>query len=683
MELENAEVLRDFEYEHEEEEAQSEMQRSESREPTFTDEEQGRSRSSSTSNGRARTPFPNAFSSPTTSTPTTFQPKPGVRVMETPAQASLYPADDIATPANRRHSFLLSLVNTTTRPQKKFQTTPHPFSRVAPTPRPRAHPLSQAWTPSPDAHSDAGSFISTASSHDLTVHPRANASFDPVMGAKHAGRFNAVKLNSYLHGLNRRLQEENEMLVSRLRMLGEEVEMGKMAEQLESGDILEGEVLGEVQAMKEELDKRNYENAEMKAERDELVAALSKQIHELKEDLDEEREGRKQDNDDWKLRLQERVERLSSGFEKEFKQLEDSLFTSTKQAKDAEKRAREFEQRCNDMQEDLDLAKRRAEKAEDALATSSDLGSEVKRVYVLLESQTEETRAALDQAEKLADRLREVEQREEESRSAAEEQKAELEAELREALEAQQNADAHGLELQQELKDLEERLGEIEGELTASKNEVEFLHAEKSNLESRLEIEKNAFGQLKIAHKQLEEALDDGERRMIEDEAELASLRSKVTRLENELTTWREASRGNISTEQKSRNIGSRDAAEVEELETELDEAHKEIGRLQHMLAQSPGRKAIDMAKDVRIELLEKEKDGLAERVRSLTAILAASPERSMVGTPGRNPLTPIPSRLIQGWKTPKTPGPMKEVTSLFSFDTWDISDITRYSIPG
>ncbi len=61
---------------------------------------------------------------------------------------------------------------------------------------------------------------STASSHDLTVHPRANASFDPTTGPKGAaGRFNATKLNAYLHALNRRLVEENEELTARLNVL--------------------------------------------------------------------------------------------------------------------------------------------------------------------------------------------------------------------------------------------------------------------------------------------------------------------------------------------------------------------------------------------------------------------------------------------------------------------------------
>ncbi|KAE9383467.1 hypothetical protein BT96DRAFT_792706, partial [Gymnopus androsaceus JB14] len=74
---------------------------------------------------------------------------------------------------------------------------------------------------------NGASFVSTASSHNLTTHHRANTSFDPAMGfggnapGHDVGRFNAGKLNTYLHGLNRRLQEENKALLERLRKLEE------------------------------------------------------------------------------------------------------------------------------------------------------------------------------------------------------------------------------------------------------------------------------------------------------------------------------------------------------------------------------------------------------------------------------------------------------------------------------
>ena len=81
--------------------------------------------------------------------------------------------------------------------------------------------------PGPSLKKLAGaSFTSTASSQDLTAHPRANASFDQVIGlgagGHGIGRFNAGKLNAYLHGLNRRLQEESESLTGHVGLLRRE-----------------------------------------------------------------------------------------------------------------------------------------------------------------------------------------------------------------------------------------------------------------------------------------------------------------------------------------------------------------------------------------------------------------------------------------------------------------------------
>ena len=92
-----------------------------------------------------------------------------------------------------------------------------------------SHPLARGWTASASESEGAGegaSFASPVSPHDLTAHPRANASFDQVIGlgagGHGIGRFNAGKLNTYLHGLNRRLHEESESLVNQVALLRNE-----------------------------------------------------------------------------------------------------------------------------------------------------------------------------------------------------------------------------------------------------------------------------------------------------------------------------------------------------------------------------------------------------------------------------------------------------------------------------
>lgn len=652
-------------------------------EPTFSSEEHLQSSSES---GRLQTPFPNAFSSPIQPNNTTPTSSFSPRVYNMVADATATPAagpsgvpDDFTTPYNRRRSFLLSLVHSTTRPRMAFPT-PHPLARAAPTPRARAHPLSQAWTPSPshlDVNSrsspgssssqsphDRLSFISTASSHDLTVHPRANASFDPVTGAKGVGRFNAAKLNTYLHGLNRRLQEENETLVSRLRMHGEEVEMGQMAEELERDGFhgVEEAVLEDVAAMRDELEKCELEKDVMKKETDALAETLRGERDEAMRELDIEREERKKDKERWKDRMTE-VER---GVEDVIKQLERRLEEAERDANSKssmEEKAQQLEARCLILEEDLNLASRRAEKAENALASSSDLGAEVKRAYERATTCKEEVRVAKERVNQLERLLRDAERAEEQIRTSSEDQLAELDEELRQSLEAQQSAEANALELEDELKAAHERLEEINNELGASRQQISQLVTENENIKDRFEKQEVEAARAAQVARQMEDALEESERKMIADEEELASLRTKAARLAQELETIRMRSQDITSFDKNDVLTRERTIREIdaEQLEAELDKAHREIGRLNHLLSDSPTRKAIDKAKDVRIEILEKEKDYLTDRVKTLTSTMSSHFPGKEVN---QSTHSPVPHRQVLVARTPKTPGPpLKDVS--------------------
>ncbi|KAF8511788.1 hypothetical protein BU17DRAFT_54376 [Hysterangium stoloniferum] len=668
MELE--EYMNPQQYEDKQREAKPLEHRSS--EEVFSSEEQVQSLSSrSSSSARTRTPFPNAFSSP--NQPHNATPiQPGLRdfIMDTPAQATSAPDDDLATPYNRRRSFLLSLVNSTARPRMAAPT-PHPLSRMGPTTNARGHPLSQAWTPAPThlrptvasesgssvSPDDRNSFISTASSHDLTVHPRANASFDPITGAKGVGRFNAIKLNTYLHGLNRRLQEENETLVSRLRMLGEEAELGQIAEELEDIQMKRSE--DDIQAIQDELAERDLEQQAMKLETDTLIESLRESNRELKQKLEAEREGRREDNEGWKNRLATRMEAVRDGVEETISKMQVKIDEAKQQQAEAEALTRDAVQRCLSMQQDLDVLKQRAEKAENALASSSDLGAELEEAYRLADSHKENARAAAERGKQLEQSLREAERREAESKISSENQLAEMDAELRQSLEAQQNAEAHSLELQAELQEAEESIDELEVELGKLREEnghlavtIEDLKVKSKQLE--VEVARSAE-----TNRQLENAVFSSEEKMIEDEQELNALRAKIGRLERDSEARRERSCSSASLD-GSKNSGSDQPvheirAEVEQLEAELDAAHKEIGRLNHLLSQSPTRVGINKAKDVRIELLEREKDDLIERIRTLTTMMVAS---SPSKVDEEQQKTPVAQRYSLSWKTPITPGP-------------------------
>ncbi|GJJ11416.1 hypothetical protein Clacol_005649 [Clathrus columnatus] len=634
------------------------------------------SSSSSSSGGLVRTPYPKAFLSPTTpDSPIPAPPfahRPRFAIQDTPLPVPKPENDDLNTPYNRRRSFLLELVNSNARPRMTFPT-PHPFARGGITPRPRAHPLSQAWTPSSEVHpssssdaesdspKDRNSFISVASSHDLTVHPRANASFDPTTGVQGVGRFNAPKLNLYMNSLNRQLQEENRVLVERLRKLGDEVELNRLAEQLENNDLktLEDVAEAEVEDLRQELEKRDLEKEALRLELEAEVQSIRQEKEQLEEDIQKEREGRQEDNAEWKARLAERLNFVNKGVEETLASMDDKINELTSRKIEAENKLRQCEQTILALDEDLELTKRRAEKAENALANNSDLGIELKKANQLIESLKHDIRSEEHHTEELESKLKEAGRREAEAKTSMEEHIEELENELRQALEGQQNAEANALELQTELETANKYADELQSKLSAAQDCITQLESRTNDLNTQLRHLEAGEVQSQQAIHQLENALEDSEKKMTEDEEVLQALRAKVGRLEKDIEQMQRAhvslSSSTISNRSRVKQVSN---AEVEQLETELDEAHKEIGRLNHLLAQSPARKAIGVSKDVRIELLEKERDDLVDRVKSLSNLLASSPARRL-GTPTKLATnTPLPRKVSVAWRTPKTPGP-------------------------
>jgi len=110
-------------------------------------------------------------------------------------------------------------------------------------------------------------------------------------------------------------------------------------------------------------------------------------------------------------------------------------------------------------------------------------------------------------------------------------------------------------------------------------------------------------------------------------------------------------------------HMGSEVHADVEALESELDDANKEIARLNTLLNQSPARKAIEKAKEMKIEMLEKEKEDLLERVKALRDTV------NEMGTPNRlvnaSGISPIHRQVLSmSIRAPRTPGaPLRDVS--------------------
>lgn len=764
-----------------------------------------------------------AFSSPAPSaafTPTpAIAPRPRARFNIAPPPQDLDTQEDIevdselVTPHTRRRSFLLSVINSTARPRMKVVPTPHPHRRLSAlpvmnevaedrqatpgtamhkafagiTPRPRrgrmSHPLAQTYIPDSDASeardgdnlspcddaSERASVISTTSSHDLVTHVRANTSYDPALGLGERGkmgRFDAQKLNAYLHGLNRRLQEENMDLIARLQKY-EEVKQGprlSIESAAKERRISAGKSLGDVE---EESDAEGW--AEEKLELEALVQKMTEDLHQVTvekdqvvKSLDKERDERARDKERWRERMTEVEEGVSEIIAELERRVEEAEEKHADAVEEIRKTKRDAEKVQDHLETERDLAFERAAKAENALESGKELGGALKEANAkistlssnlqaatahikeleeestafhqkvgglekelkeeklsnklaeedfhsqLSEMGTEVMRATARVSElqrELAERDTDLDRLEEElqvkldtlaefqrcaaqgDKETAEELRSlksyivELKRELAErdtdldrlegelqvksdtVAELQRCAARGDKETAEELRSLKsyiveleestgERVKDLQDQLARAQDRVDQYEVEEEHANDRMErLEKEGDRATELA-RQMEEALEAAEEKMKSDEERIADLRGKVAALER--------------VQEKQRDLAMADPPsnhEAEEaLEAELDEANKEIARLSALLQQSPARRAIDKAKDTRIEVLEREKEELLERVRALKSSYAdmATPHR-VVSTSG---ISPIHRHVLSmSLKAPKTPGaPLRDV---------------------
>ncbi|KXN84255.1 hypothetical protein AN958_12828 [Leucoagaricus sp. SymC.cos] len=674
---------------------------------------------------------------------------PTDEIPSTPAQGQddedEKPLDDLVTPHTRRRSFLLSVINSTARPRLRMGTphhrilatpsvtsmaesTPGPSKGASSpnegstlrtvlagvTPRPpmagrrrMSHPLAQAYVPSPaqsDTDSAAGyendrmSMISTTSSQDLTSHPRANASFDPAMGfgggatGHGIGRFNAGKLNNYLHTLNRRLQEENESLVERIQTLEEQMSSKQHSQtspsasntsrRLSTGSaggnrrMSAGTILNDV-----EEDPAAELWLEEKAELEEMIESFKDEVtrymaekEEAESALENEKKERERDKERWKERMVE----VEAGVAELIGELERKLEEAEKKARqvscESDDKVKEFNRQIDDMHAEMDLVNERAEKAERALESDKDLGGALNEANERLAQVTAELRNAnahiedsekeMAEADVHVEELEKVHKKDQELIStlekdidAATEQLDTEKARVRELEVHIQGSDEELREAKAYIEELEgntdiagERLETLEAELTKAQNTIKKLEAGKTEASQEIAQLEEELTKAHEVNAQMEEALEEAEKKMIEDNEALLDLKSRFTALE------REKERVMVDVSQ---NVTSRGPSEedFEALELELDGAHKEIARLNATLVQSPARRAMEKVKDARIEMLEKEKEELLERNRTLRLTMnEMTTPHKVVNTSG---ISPVHRHVLSmSIRAPRTPGP-------------------------
>ena len=655
---------------------------------------------------------------------------------------------DLMTPYARRRSFLIDVINSTARP-RFAQPTPHPphtaysttldeldeegdsaspdpssqhsenkptveqplvsdttvkplnaaFAAFTPGPRQRtrtmgrlSHPLSRGWTASASESEEVGggaSFTSTASSHDLTAHPRANASFDHVMGlgagGHGIGRFNAGKLNTYLHGLNRRLQVESESLTGQVELLHKEnftlaeanavlqEEMEHLRHQILTGgagsrrsstgrrlsDI--GSTLGEVK------EDAGGEWVEEKLEMERELDALGAELHDCRREQEEaiaalevERAERSRDKERWRERMGE-VER---GVETIIHDLEAKAEKAEAAAQESSKKDRlleELEQALARVEKEAEIARTRAESAEKTLEGHGELGGKLLEANGKLAKSTAALHDLRSQVGQLEDEMAEADQRLQDEQLRA--KKLQDDMDSREArledLERKRSAQEAKLqECDRELQDAKAYITELEADAGLALDHIEALQHEIQDdcAVAAIKQESERNGELVT---QLEDALDAAEQKMRADDEALTELRGRIATLERE----RERDRAEKSRTNEHNAELEEAEDQIEALERELDNAHREISRLNNELAQSPARKALDRARDAKIELLEKEKEDLEELLNSLKH------EGAGWNTPGRfsnaSGISPIHRQVLNmTLKTPKTPGaPLRDVS--------------------
>ncbi|TFK29615.1 hypothetical protein FA15DRAFT_581743 [Coprinopsis marcescibilis] len=609
-----------------------------------------------------------------------------------------------------------------------------PFPNVGLTPRPKAqvgrrlsHPLSQAisasssgsnrkpWgTPahlnSPyDGANDKASFVSTASSHDLTTHHRVNTSFDPSMGFGSAaqghgvGRFNANKLNNYLHSLNRRLQEENENLLARMRDMEEEKFVALEVNETGSADgtssrrssgvhrrLSVGGALGNVQ---EDIAEAWLEE---KAELEEMVEGFKDEAEkyllekeELEKQLELEKEERKRDQERWEDRMRE----AEQGIEVILTDLNKKLGAAQSKADKTEERAaqqiQQAERDVEEMRNELDVALDRATKAERLLESGKDLGGALKEAndrVVQVMNDLRNSNAQIKELEReviRADhRIEDLEKDLREDKDIISNLEADLAAEagiLKQEREKAKTLEAAVHDLENEVDSTKEYVTELEEGAGIAMEQIEKLESDLSQAHSTIEAMNAAkedsfkmikdleadLERLRDLNRQLEDAIDETEKKNSEDDEHINELQSKISSLERERDKFRQLA---DNAREPSVKLDSGPTEEdLEALEKELDDAHKEIARLSTLLSQSPARKAMDMARDTKLEMLEREKEELLERNKALRMTLNEFQTPHKVNN--STMISPIHRHVLNlSMKAPRTPGaPLRDMSWLNS----------------
>jgi chromosome segregation ATPase len=398
--------------------------------------------------------------------------------------------------------------------------------------------------------------------------------------------------------------------------------------------------------------------------------AVAEQVGGLTRQLEEAERARVALHEEFALKTQQHAEKfgeICQGFEEQVKGLEGELAASRGEAdrlradksrlealaSTGDLDAREIEWRKQ--VRDLEVAVGRAqEEVKDKIGEVESLKKRLSQVH-------DERRLQQRETVELQARVRSLETQLDEAITELEHAKAVL-AETQGAQEAAENEVG---QLDNDIAELQQAHADQQAELQRQQEEIQELVERLQQVESE-DGHKTADEEMATELEQMRLELEEVATSMAEKDSEIEELRGKLEVAGLAASTGR--TRASPVGDQRSGHVDvsaiNDQASFIEAIQDRLDEAYREIGRLKHELAASPHRKSDIETKDAKIKALEREKATLSERLAA-TRAGTSSPQTTILQSAGSPFTRPTPSlhKAIASLKTPKTPGPLKEVS--------------------
>ncbi|KZT52372.1 hypothetical protein CALCODRAFT_502374 [Calocera cornea HHB12733] len=525
---------------------------------------------------------------------------------------------------NRRASYVLSVLSST-RPHIKA--TPHPYRAPV---RRTPHPLIRA---SLDRRASfATATTSTPSTNnDLTTNLKANTSFDPAIGET---RFNVAKMNGYLHKLNEKLVEENLGLHLALK----EVEGSSSSNHSTTPSMRQPSI----------------QNSSLPEESVAQAEEWHYVIASLREELDISNVDRE--------RLEDEVKGLTLNAARKEMEWEAKLRGLERDLEQARAESVRWEDKAKQESNDRVASQRKheqdirlAEEGIDAIVKELEgrIQTRDREIQTLKEKVADVASTETEQIKTLQERLEAERIERDAERQEAAEQQRELQMKADDLKRAMTSSDTLANQASSEvdrlsnalgrLRSLQPRLDEAEAKvvdqriLLANKEaELDEMRATISDLSEELSACHDTIQELEASLKDKEEELE------------------LVQRLQPETRSHMDATSAVVSSDEHEEQVAA--------LQDELDEAHRELGKLRHQLSGSPTKDAVVGAMKVETDNLKLENAQLKEALGLLSAV-------DKMQTPARKNTTAdlTPSavhRSIQALKLVATPGsPLKELS--------------------